>query len=91
MPLKDEFEKELRAQIDRAIRQGRPHVEINAGELHRAVGGYPRPPTPERGYHTMPSCCLVLRKELAQGNAEIIHDTPSGKSAALTIRFHLPR
>jgi hypothetical protein len=36
-----DFRAELEAQIDRAQKQGRPHAEINAGELHRVVGGYP--------------------------------------------------
>jgi hypothetical protein len=32
-----DFRKELLAQISRAAKQRRPHVEINAGELHRIV------------------------------------------------------
>jgi hypothetical protein len=32
-----DFRKELLAQIARAAKQRRPHVEVNAGELHRIV------------------------------------------------------
>lgn len=88
MPTRDEFRAELQAQISRAKRQGRPHVEINAGELHRTLGGYP---PKNRGSHAMPSCCAALRDELAGGNAEVIHETESGQAAALTIRYYLPR
>jgi hypothetical protein len=41
MPSADDFRRELTAQIERAAKQGRPHIEINAGELHLVVGGYP--------------------------------------------------
>jgi hypothetical protein len=88
MPSADDFRTELTKQIDRAVKQGRPHVEINAGELHRKIGGYP----PKAGEnHAMPTCCNVMLDELNRGNAEIIHETESGQAAALTIRYHLPR
>jgi hypothetical protein len=80
------FRSELRAQIDRASKQGRPHVEINAGELHRALGDYP-----SNGQHSMPSCCNVMREEMERGAAELVYRTPSGNGAALTIRYGLPR
>lgn len=88
MPSVDDFKKEIREQIRRAANQGRPHVEINAGELHRVVGGYP----PKAGeHHAMPSCCEALRSEFAQRRDEIVFETDSGKSASLTIRYLLPR
>jgi hypothetical protein len=37
MPTPEEFREEAEAQIARAARQGRPHIEINAGELHWIV------------------------------------------------------
>jgi hypothetical protein len=85
MPTADEFRAELAAQIDRALKQGRPHVEVNAGELHRTLGGYPGQS------HHMPICCSVLREEAHIGNAEVVYETPSGAGAALTIRYMLPR
>lgn len=88
MPSADEFRAELTAQISRATKQGRPHVEVNAGELHRLVGGYP----PQVGEnHSLPTCCKVMRQELARGNADVVFETNSRQSAALTIRYLLPR
>jgi 5-methylcytosine-specific restriction protein A len=88
MPTTDDFRTELNAQIDRATKQGRPHIEINAGELHRTVGGYP----PKQGEtHSMPSCCGVMREEFKRGRAEIIHETESGNAPSLTMRYTLPR
>jgi hypothetical protein len=88
MPSTDDFQIELEAQIDRASKQGRPHIEINAGELHRKVGGYP----PKAGeFHAMPTCCNAMRQEFSKGKAEIIHETVSGQAPALTIRYYLPR
>lgn len=76
------------AQIERAVKQGRTHVEVNAGELHRTLGGYP----PKAGEsHAMPSCCEAMRQEFKRGNAEMIHETESGNSPSLTIRYGLPR
>ncbi len=88
MPTTEDFRTELKAQIDRATNQRRAHIEINAGELHRAVGGYP----PQDGQsHSMPSCCNVMHDELKRGKAEIVHKTDSGQAPALTIRYYLPR
>jgi 5-methylcytosine-specific restriction protein A len=88
MPSVEDFANELRAQIERATKQGRRHVEINAGELHRVVGGYP-PRTGEN--HAMPSCCQAMRNEFDQGYAEIVNETESGHSASLTVRYNVPR
>jgi 5-methylcytosine-specific restriction protein A len=82
------FRSELQRQISRATTQGRTHVEINAGELHRIVGGYP----PKQGEtHRMPICCNVMRQELKRGKAEVIFETDSGTAPALTVRYYLPR
>jgi 5-methylcytosine-specific restriction protein A len=82
------FRTEMSAQINRAEKQGRPHIEVNAGELHRTVGGYPA----EAGAsHALPVCCHVMHAEYARGAAEIVHSPPSGAGAALTIRYRLPR
>lgn len=88
MPNKGEFDAELQRQIASARRQGRPHVEINAGELHRSVGGYP---SKGRAHHRMPDCCSAMRDELDRGNAEVVFETASGQSASLTVRYLLPR
>jgi hypothetical protein len=76
-----ECESEIRAMISRAIQQKRPHVEINAGELRRPLGGYP-------GHsHSMPSCCAAMRAKLEEFGGEIIHRTDSGDGASFTVRY----
>lgn len=88
MPDAADFRTELQAQIARAERQRRPHIEVNAGELHRTVGGYP----PKSGVsHWMPSCCKVMRDEFDSSRDEIVHQTESGTAPSLTIRYRLPR
>lgn len=71
--------------IARGERQGRPHVEVNAGELHRAVGGYPG-----GGDHRMPMVCQAMYGEKRPGD-EVVFQPDSGKGASLTIRYKLPR
>jgi hypothetical protein len=88
MPSAEQFRTELIALIDRAAKQGRPHVEINAGELHRKVGGYPPKPGEQ---HAMPTCCNVMRDEFDRGNCSVVYETESGQAPALTIRYGLPR
>jgi 5-methylcytosine-specific restriction protein A len=80
----DHFRQELSAQIDRAAKRGAEQVEINARELHRAVGGYPGP------NHRMPSCCEVMQKEMKPGDV-LVDASEQGKGAGLTIRYVLPR
>ena len=88
MPAAEDFRAELQAQIRRASTQGRRHVEINAGELHRTIGGYP----PKTGQsHSMPTCCNVMREEYDGARDVIVHETDSGQAPALTIRYFLPR
>jgi hypothetical protein len=81
-PNSDDFRKELSAQLRRAKTRGAAEVEINAGELHRAVGEYPS------GEHRMPSCCEVMRAAMRSGD-EVISEPPKGKGASLTIRYRL--
>jgi 5-methylcytosine-specific restriction protein A len=71
--------------LQRGERQGRPHVEINAGELHRVIGGYPG-----AGEHRMPMCCQAMLFE-KRASDEIVFEPPKGKGASLTIRYRLPR
>lgn len=88
MPTTDDFRSEVQAQIERAQKQCRPHIEINAGELHRTLGGYP----PKAGAsHAMPSCCGAMRDEYDSKRDIIVHETDSGHAPALTIRYMLPR
>lgn len=88
MATREEFRSELLAQIDCATKQGRLHIEVNAGELHRAVGGYPPRGTSSHG---MPIFCGVLRAEMQRGKVAIVFETSSGNTPALTVRYYLPR
>ena len=83
-PRSDDFRKGLQAQLHREEEPGRPHVDVNAGELHRQVGGYPGPD------HRMPLCCQVMRSEMAAGD-QVMDGPPGGEGASLTIRYRLPR
>jgi hypothetical protein len=52
-------------------------VEINSGQLHREVGGYPSQ------NHRMPMCCAVMRSEMSAGDA-ILQEPPKKQGASLT-------
>lgn len=77
------FKDELLAQMQRAANQDRPHVEINAGELHRAV--FPGAPTDR-----ILMACDVMREYLAGGD-EVIFESSKSSLASLTVRYALPR
>ena len=59
MPTADEFRTELYRMMHEAFKQDCEYVEIEAGELHRRLGGYPT------GENRMPNCCQVMRAEVA--------------------------
>jgi 5-methylcytosine-specific restriction protein A len=81
MATMEAFRKELRGQLLRAQKQGRPHVEINAGELHRIV-------SPNENRH--PMACNAMR-ELQKPSDQVIHAPPAGDGPSFTIRYTLPR
>jgi 5-methylcytosine-specific restriction protein A len=78
------FRAELNSQLSRAEKRGHTHWEINSGELHRKIGGYPGT------NHRMPICCDVMYSAQQEGD-EVISSPPAGKGAGLTIRYKLPR
>lgn len=77
----DDFRRELLAQIDRATKQGRPHIEINAGEMHRIL-------SPHDNRH--PTVCNAMRELLTPADVEIFAP-PAGNGASYTVRYALPR
>ncbi len=83
MPTAEQFRSELRAQILFAQHKGHAFIDVNAGELHRKVGGYPSP-SPR-----MPSCCAVMRQE--QKPEDVVVSPKSSDGASFTIRYRLPR
>jgi hypothetical protein len=80
----DTFSEVLRARLGYAQRASRAFVNINSGDLHRSVGGYPG------RNHQMPSCCAAMESEMQDGDV-IISRPPKGHGASLTIRYKLPR
>ncbi len=61
-PDENTFWIQLHITIQEARERGEPFVDVNAGELHRRVGGYPAP------NHRMPMCCRVMREEMQPGD-----------------------
>ena len=88
MPNTLDFERELKNQLAFASKQGKPFLDVNAGELHRAVGGYPQL---KQGSHAMPTCCNVMRAAQKLGKDVVLQSPPKGRGASLTIRYRLPR
>ncbi|MBV9199464.1 MAG: GIY-YIG nuclease family protein [Alphaproteobacteria bacterium] len=84
MPSVDEFRFAIRSQFREAEERGLPHLEINSGQLHRKLGGYPGPKA------QMPSCWRAMYNEQQAGD-EIIFRPPKGNGASLTICYRLPR
>ena len=79
-PTADDFRRVLRDRLERAFRRSEPHAIVNAGELHRLLGGYPGP------RHRMPVCCSVMRSEMRPGDL-VTAAPPSGQGASLTILY----
>jgi len=84
MPNYFDFESALRCLFKEAEEAGKSYIDINAGDLHRKVGGYPG------RNHRMPSCNEVMKKNMRPGD-QILAQPPQGKGASLTIRYKLPR
>jgi hypothetical protein len=81
---KQTFEVELRRQLAYARRLGKSYLDLNSGELHRDVGGYP-------GHnHRMPVCCDAMIDEM-NSKDQVLSQPPKGRGASLTIRYLLPR
>ena len=78
------FRSQLYAEFKNAEEKKQPYVDINSGNLHRTVGGYPG------NNHRMPVCCEVMYAEMRTGD-QTLASPPKGKGASLTIRFNLPR
>lgn len=84
MPDHHDFQEKL-LRIFRESQKGRNHyIDVNSGDLHRSVGGYPG------RNHRMPLCCDVMKKSMESGD-RILEEPPKGRGASLTIRYKLPR
>jgi hypothetical protein len=78
------FRRALRRQFTRAARAGERSVRVQAGALHRLVGGYPGP------RHRMPTCCQIMQSERCPGDT-VLRSPPRGAGASLTIEYRVPR
>ena len=67
-----------------AAASGASHLDVNAGELHRGLGGYPGPD------QRLPACCAAMRSTMRGGDV-VLAEPPRGNGASLTIRYLLPR
>jgi len=87
MPTAEDFRQALQGYLAEAAADGRGSVEVNAGHLHRVLGGYSSPQ-----HHRLPICCAVMRAEMeTQLGDEITREPSGGMGASLTIRYVLPR
>jgi len=82
----DDFRDELYRIMYEAVRQGSKYVDVNAGEVHSGLGGYPGRD------HRVPVCCAVMKAAMATDYGDrVLPEPPSGQGASLTIRYVLPR
>jgi 5-methylcytosine-specific restriction protein A len=79
-PTATDFEQALNTLFATAWRQGLTHVDVEAGQLHRQVGGYPGTA------HRMPVCCAVMRRVMRPGD-RILQEPPKGDGATVRIRY----
>lgn len=84
MPTTQDFTDTIRARLRQAELRCQDYLDINSGELHRSLGGYPGPKA------AMPSCCNAMYAE-QRAVDRIVSQPPKGKGASLTIRYKLPR
>ena len=80
----EEFRRALAKLLSTGEELGFTAVDVNAGNLHRRVGGYPGED------HRMPMCCEAMRQTMISGDV-VVNEPPSGQGASLTIRYCLPR
>lgn len=78
------FRKALHQLLQHAQEQGLPSIDVNAGQFHTQVGGYPG------RNNRMPTCTAVLKKAMREGDT-LLEDTEKGAGASVTIKYKLPR
>ena len=83
IPTSEDFRKRLDAVIDAARRRDMDSVTVQAGELHKMVGGYSN-----RGNHRMRACCRVMKGRMREGD-RILSSPQSGYGASLLVLYLL--
>lgn len=66
--------------VDKLHNMTSDYIDINAGAIHREIGGYPGKK------HRMPICCNVM-ESLRINDDTVLRCPPKGKGASLTIRY----
>jgi 5-methylcytosine-specific restriction protein A len=84
VPTTETFRKALLDLLAEARSQGQSRIRVAAKDLHRRVGGYPRP------NHRMPMCCDVMYEFMRHGDT-VLAAPPKRKGAALLIEYLLPQ
>ena len=79
-----QFRDALLELLQKAETLGFVAADVNSGQLHRRVGGYPGQD------HKMPICCEVMYSEMNPSD-EIVAQPDSGKGASVVVRYKLPR
>ena len=87
VPNTKDFELKLSELLRNAELQKWIFIDISSGNLHQLVGGYP--PTKDEN-HAIPICCNVMRK-MKKPNDEVLHESPSGQSTQLVIRYYISK
>jgi len=82
----NEFKDSLTAIFQETESMGLVAIEVNSGNLHRRVGGYPG----TSGDHRMPMCCDAMYSLMGPTDS-IISQPDSGKGASVIVRYTLPR
>jgi 5-methylcytosine-specific restriction protein A len=80
----DDFRTVLHDLLEEAEQLGFVAVDINSGNLHRRVGGYPSQ------NHRMPVCCEVMYAEMKSIDT-IVSQPNSSTGASVRVRYVLPR
>jgi hypothetical protein len=84
LPSASDFEAEVRSRWFAAQQSGTTFVDIESGDVHRNLGGYPG------NNHRMPVCCEVMRRLLGPRDT-VLTEPPKGQGASLLVRYALPR
>jgi hypothetical protein len=83
LPTARDFEREVKRRWS-ASQQSAKFVDIESGDVHRKLGGYPG------RNHRMPACCEVMKRLMGPRDT-VLADPPKGQGASLVIRYALPR
>jgi hypothetical protein len=76
------FQQELSAHLERASKMGFLDILVNAGELHRSVGGV------LGGTEDMPTCCAAMEAEMHARDIVLLERE---NGYGMTVRYVLPR